>query len=374
MSLLGKILAFLNILGMAGLMFLAMMDYTKHKEWLYANYRRDLLLIGLPMHKEETDPEDKSRLLYENINPQIQKELFPNNPVTTQKEEVERVKKALDAQLNAEPDKTKQTALLATLLLPLAHTNGERERLLAIREKPAEDNNEELKKQYDHAFKQVLDGQFIFVDDKGATTATKKMSDEERKDAAADLLFALVEVEKPAAPDAQTKLPPIFTVKEYQRYLNVVGLMAADRAMNRQFGMLTRILEDVKREHARDRDEFAAQVVPLIQHIKEIARNVDGLKVDVAREMEKVRQQKVLVGQREEDVKKAEAELKNYRMDSAAKLAQLRQLSDAVFDMRVQLRDKTVSNQENVRLISELEGWRWVPFVGGKYLIKNEEP
>ena len=52
-----------------------------------------------------------------------QGELFTSNPVATQKEEVERVQKALEAKINAAGDQEKKSALIATFLLPLARTN-----------------------------------------------------------------------------------------------------------------------------------------------------------------------------------------------------------------------------------------------------------
>jgi hypothetical protein len=39
MSILGKILAFLNILGMAGLLLIGLLDYGKRKTWEYAVFR-----------------------------------------------------------------------------------------------------------------------------------------------------------------------------------------------------------------------------------------------------------------------------------------------------------------------------------------------
>src|SRR5579862_5355053 len=100
MSYVGKILAFTNILGFVLLLALSLMVYAKHKEWRYANYRYQTAIDGLPLHKLQTDA--RGHLLYEDVDPGMQKELFQTNPVTTQKEEVERVQKVLQAKLDGE--------------------------------------------------------------------------------------------------------------------------------------------------------------------------------------------------------------------------------------------------------------------------------
>src|SRR5262249_52975109 len=106
--------------------------------WKYANYRHDVALKGLPLHKEEAD--EQGRFLYLDVPKQLQKELFPTDQVSTQKEEVERVQKKLPGKLASAGDTPKQAALYANILLPLARTNTEREDLLSVRTHLADEN------------------------------------------------------------------------------------------------------------------------------------------------------------------------------------------------------------------------------------------
>jgi len=131
MSLLGKILTFLNVLGAIGLLTLASMDDAKRQAWAYSVFRHDLLLNGLPVDRTEGDPE--AQPVAEKIGEQTQQELFAaagGQPVTTQEEEVERVQKDLQVKVPAAGDVAQQAAFLARLLVPFARSNSEREQLL----------------------------------------------------------------------------------------------------------------------------------------------------------------------------------------------------------------------------------------------------
>src|SRR5579872_5570512 len=155
MSLLGKILVVLNVFGMILLVLLGVLDYGKRQTWEYANYRHDLAIDGLPLHKEEVDAQ--GHLKYLSVGEQTQKDLFPKGePVTTQKEEVERVQKKLQGKISAATDKQQQSVLTATFLLPLAGTNAQREWLLSIRRYLADDKTtkqlkDDLQKAYEGA-------------------------------------------------------------------------------------------------------------------------------------------------------------------------------------------------------------------------------
>src|SRR5436305_12465925 len=71
MSLFGKVLAFLNVLGVLGLAALASMDYARRQAWAYAVFRHDLVVDGLPLDRQATD--DQGRPLYEKVGEQTQK-------------------------------------------------------------------------------------------------------------------------------------------------------------------------------------------------------------------------------------------------------------------------------------------------------------
>ncbi len=145
MTTLGKVLTFLNLLGAAGFVCLAIMVIGKHQAWKYANFRYDLLANGLPLNTEERDKQWNQPLAEVIGDPkepkQTLKELFPQNPVNTQILEVERVYQVLNGELaKVQADRNKHLATLATNLKPLATDFAERQRLVLIRINLADDD------------------------------------------------------------------------------------------------------------------------------------------------------------------------------------------------------------------------------------------
>jgi hypothetical protein len=149
MSLLGKVFAILNLVGLVGLTFLGLLVYNKAKSYTYAVYIRQLTLKGLPLDKEERDVQD--RPLYQNVTTQAQADLFGadvKDAVSTQAEEVDRVQKYWQSKIGGQEGDAAKARLLADLLLPLARSSAERERLIAVRTHLADDQAvKELKKQ-----------------------------------------------------------------------------------------------------------------------------------------------------------------------------------------------------------------------------------
>jgi hypothetical protein len=154
MSIFGKLLAILNVLAAGGAIYLMAMNYSRTRAWEYVVFRQDLLINGLPLDKETRDPQ--GNLLFEDIGPNTQRELFPSEPVLTQQEEVERVKRQVQAKLQGVADKKTQVALYARTLLPMALTNFQRERMLSFQTHLSTPKaQEELKKQFETAYNQA---------------------------------------------------------------------------------------------------------------------------------------------------------------------------------------------------------------------------
>jgi hypothetical protein len=80
----------------------------------------------------------------------------PAEPVATQQEEVERVKRQVQAKVQATPDKKAQIYLYAKVLLPLAPDNFQRERMLAYQTHLRDaKSQEELRKQFEQAYQRA---------------------------------------------------------------------------------------------------------------------------------------------------------------------------------------------------------------------------
>jgi hypothetical protein len=131
-SIIRTTLAVLNVAGAVAFCVLAAKDYAVRQTWAYSVLLHDVALRGLPLNKEEKDADNNTivDLLGENG----KKDVFEGQggPVATQLEELDRVHKKLDGYIVGDPDRRGQTVKLAHILLPLATSETERERLTAI--------------------------------------------------------------------------------------------------------------------------------------------------------------------------------------------------------------------------------------------------
>jgi hypothetical protein len=204
MSLLGKLLAVLNILGAVALVGLAAMDYAKRKSWAFRVFEYELRVDGLPVTADKRNAKEQS--VAELIGEQMQKELFAGglgDPVTTQKAEVEKVHGALQGRVDAAGnDRRRQLYAFARILLPLADGFLEHERLRAYLTHLGDATTEKLKKdRLEPAFDLALDrtkGQF----NEQLFRATLKDQGGDPLDAIATLCIKVV----PEKPDQLQKL------------------------------------------------------------------------------------------------------------------------------------------------------------------------
>lgn len=122
MSLLGKIFAFLNILGVAGVLVMGMMTYSKKTAWANANAQQLLRLEGLPLNEQDLDKNGNLKL--PNLNEANVKAVVPGPVVLTQVAEVQRVHGLVQGHLEkfeATPDKL---LALVGVLKPFAQEYG----------------------------------------------------------------------------------------------------------------------------------------------------------------------------------------------------------------------------------------------------------
>jgi hypothetical protein len=131
MSLLGKVLLVLNLIAAVAVAVLGAMNYGKRQEWAHAVFREDRAIWGLPLNAEERDKDQV--LLVNKFHEDDLKEQFPQQPVKTQIEEVERKQKEVEKQIDElVSDRNKQLVECARILLPFARTNGDRDRYLGV--------------------------------------------------------------------------------------------------------------------------------------------------------------------------------------------------------------------------------------------------
>jgi hypothetical protein len=119
MSIAGKILAVFNVLAaLAAFIYFLPTAWGTRQSWAYAYYRHELILDGLPLDKDEKDTEGHA--LVDKMSDTTRRQLFQSagTPVSTQMEEIERVRNELR---NADP------ARLTEISANMARTGPERE-------------------------------------------------------------------------------------------------------------------------------------------------------------------------------------------------------------------------------------------------------
>jgi hypothetical protein len=101
MSLLGKVLAVLNVLAAAAFFYLMAVDYGVHHRWAYTAFRFGLTLNGPPVDANVTGVQGVKEV--EDIDPQTENKLkqVGGQPLKTQEEEVKRVQGILQQQIDS---------------------------------------------------------------------------------------------------------------------------------------------------------------------------------------------------------------------------------------------------------------------------------
>jgi hypothetical protein len=430
MSLTGKILTILNVVGALAFLVAWLLDYGPRKDWPYAAYRADLLMNGLPLDAEQRDAqglplEDKSRdarrgsPLAENVGEKTLKDLFPQSPVRTQQEEVARVQQELKSRVSSAGGVPQQMAEYARILQPLAASNTQREDLLAYRQNLADDKGVETlkaryaqalplawsyvaaipQKPFPRAFEEALlalrgpasrpinekflqlaqaekvdlktadkravselvdkaldslsgDLQTQFDQAFAPALMGKGLTPDERRQAIAHLLLSLAEVQgDPTRPIDVANDP-------YRRAVKVVGLRAAVREMDDQAQTVQRVAAELAEETGRDRGLFATAHDALLQRVQGRALQVQRDKAELARMQALAKTQEELRRNQQRVVDELDKELKASRAETAERVKELRAMSQALYEIRLQLRDARDQNLEYERKIRELEATR----------------
>src|SRR5262245_7402756 len=93
MSMLGKVLAILNVLAAIAFVALAATAWGKRPNLTYAVFRHELVITGLPVDETEADPIGNAAIV-DQLGEKTLEDLFRSvggQPVKTQREEVKRL-------------------------------------------------------------------------------------------------------------------------------------------------------------------------------------------------------------------------------------------------------------------------------------------
>jgi hypothetical protein len=417
MSIFGKILAFLNVFAVLGVVALMGMNYAKRQNWEYAVFRQDLMINGLPLDDKETDQLQQPIVskIGEKTRQDLFRQVFPSTPVATQKEELDRVQGFLRGQFQNAGDKKKQIAALARILMPMADTIEQRRRMVAYQSYLQDDNafavlkqrllaahtaamarREGPEKPYEERFHDAL--ALTFSDPPGVLgeefLAVMKLDPKQNFDAAleksldnqlAQLQSQFDQMFSDAAKggqDVQAGSPSqqkkraiarlLFNMVEvanpnvnpdlgdpaYRRVFVVVGVKAATEAVNDQAAILQALTFETQAERLRERNLFAVQHRKAVDMVLEKKAEVDQHNLLLSVKKKEKETHETALARRREDVQKYEEQLATERRKTTQNLEQLRKLSARLFDERVKLRDTSEDNQKLEKQIRALEAGR----------------
>jgi hypothetical protein len=333
MSLLGKIIAILNVVAATVFLVVAWLDWAQRERWAYAVFRHDLLVEGLPIDDKELD---------QDLHPRVNKlrastldEIFQaagGSHVKTQTEEVNRLRSLVQSKIDGAPNKGQA---LARFLHPLARTYLERDNLAQFMasNQITEAQTAELQRRLDQQFDGVI-------------TPGGKQTLEERKANAARLLFCLGEVL-----DAGAEQPTA-----YKRFLVISGLAAAAREVDAEASLLQQMTGQAILAHEAERAQFLYDHNQVVGQSQNLADAWDRQALFLKAKKEEADAQDQLVKERTAQIEDLAKQLDKLRQDTRTKLDEQAKLEEAVMKGLIDLRDTAKKNQELERQIRELEG------------------
>ncbi|HXG09650.1 MAG TPA: hypothetical protein VNK04_07665 [Gemmataceae bacterium] len=377
MSLLGKILAVLNVLAAVGFFLLASMDYGKRQYWTHAVFRHDLALHGLPLDAEERDLEGEP--VVRQIDAATLNELFggAGNPVKTQLEEVQRVRQELQAKIDGppfrvshplEPQKklelTTRTQKLAWALRPFAFTAARREALNRLMVGGKDITPDELAGAFDAKFEEELSKlEPAKRPEAIADYLQKELTEKvlnlpgEKRPAIAQLLFGWAELsgDEGGEPD---KGGDLSNSPAYKRVVAVVGVEMAAQALNARANDLAQVARGIRAGMVRDRQQFTLQHAAWHGRLLDAADYLHDREAELQRETQGAAAQQELLNARKKEVADLEARLAAKQAETLKLLQKQDRLQQELFKAQQVFRDAATKNLELEREVRTLEKGR----------------
>jgi hypothetical protein len=330
MSLLGKILAILNVLAALGFVYLAAVDWGKRNAWAYAVFRHELVVDGLPVDESESVPVEDVPVV-DRLSENTLQDLFRQaggQPVKTQREAVKRLHDELRAKVESAGDENAQRQALYTLLEPLARTFGERE-LLA----------QEILQKKDKSLSELLgDFDALFQTKDGAKGTFAGLMPKHERQAIAHLLFSL-------SPD----------VAQHGRIQVVIGLKEFADEVSRQADALRRMSDQVRLDITRDRGTFAERYQDLVEDIRHRAQVLEDRLFDKRNQLRVKGEHEQLLASRRKEIADIHETMETTRASINKILDAQAKEEKAVFDAQRLYRTTKADNERMERDIRTLE-------------------
>jgi hypothetical protein len=346
MSLLGKIMAILNVLAAIGFFAVAGMDWAKRQAWAESVLEHKMLIDGLPVDQQEKDLEGNPRV--KDLQAKAVEKLFrqagaggtPEKDKWTQVDELKRVKAELAKRFDDEGVKGTKAEKIADVLIHLASSMKERQR---IKQLAADKKTDDLETE----FNQVFDEPTIA----GATGAPPKHTPEQQRLMIAHLMCATADILRQNEEGEGGKGPAFTDSKAYKRALATTGLAACSREVEREATDIANFTEDIKAGMDRDRDVFVAAYHDRLAEIEDLAGKVERQRGWLKLVTDMVDKQRTLVEARRAEVDRLEKTLAAARDATREQLAIQAKMEKELFKSRQEQRD---AFETNLRLEQQL--------------------
>ena len=330
MSTLNKVLAVLNVLAAIGFLVIAGLDYATRQSWMFAVREQEFIIKGLPIDDTETDAE--GRPIVGVVGKRMQQQLFagvPEEPVKTQKEEVERRHRALLKEIEEAANADDKKKIIEAAVVPLARTWGQRDELRRKVSNPKIGVDVLLTSDVEAAFNEALNGK---------TVADEQLGPDERRQAIAHLLFNLSD-----KPD------------DHRRTLAVVGLEAYIHEVDSQAAALRNMAPEIQHAMQADLTAFEVEHKDLIRQIEVLAERVREKNLTLETQTTSAESHRSRVAGRKADVQAVRAEIDEAKKATEAALSGQSRLEKALFQAREAIAAAGEKNQQLLQQIRTRE-------------------
>jgi hypothetical protein len=334
MSVLGKVLAILNVIAAFVFLLIAALDWGQRQSWVYATYRADLALDGLPLDINDLDLKGQKRIdrltdkTYTSVMGQPDAPAALGQDKKTQLAYVGAVLGNLKQEIQNAGNDDARREKLVSILAPTARTLPEREALLdKIRKESV----------------QVLTGE------QGPLTSafdavvkpSQELLPEQRRQAIAQLLYAVAG-----------------TPAERQRVAAVVGQREYAGAATRQAAALRDMVEQMNAAIDRDRNRFVNEYQHHMANLEALDRELQLRKADLASHQEFLAKHQTLLKARLGDVHRIHEELEAARKQTDEALQALAQEQRELFDAQHKVGKFVEANESLERELERKEAAR----------------
>jgi hypothetical protein len=309
MHVLGKVLAVFNVLMVIlAFAYFLPVDWGTRKSWAHSYYRHELVLKGLPLNNEETDPD--GRRLVDKMSENTKKQIFQGagKDVATQMEEIKNVRSELEG---------KDEAQLKGILSNMARTGAERDEILGGKLGKSE----------------LITRIFEDVD-----KAEKEKNASALRAAIAHVLFNVYEKD-----EKEKRLPVIVGLKEYAR------------EANQEADALLAMAARVRRAMQRDLASFEARYPQLIKDIQTLAEKIEDAKKQLEFQEQLWKSHNSLVTKRTQDVEALKKAIFDARLATRRAMDELAKEQKLYYQAEDEAGKRAKENQQLEREIRQKE-------------------